>query len=590
MRRITSKRLAVSLLGLAALAGGWFLLAPAALGGSTSYVVTDGSSMKPRLKAGDLVLVRRQGQYRVGEIVAYRSRQLHTIVLHRIVAREGRRYVFKGDHNNWLDSERPARDQLVGAIFLRLPGFGAKLKRAGTPVVVALLAGAGALLLAGGAGAAGLRWRRRRGGADAKGTRSSLGRAGQAAQSVLAGACCALLAFLALGAVAFSRPTQSKVRAMVPYRQQGAFSYAGHAPRGDVYPDGQVRTGEAAFIQLVDRLRIRFDYELHARAPHKTAGTAVLEAVVAGSNGWQRTLELQRPRAFAGDHVRLAATLALRPLESLLARVGTATGGDPNLSFTLTLLPQVRTEGTLAGRTFETGFTPRLSFALDQFQLRPLPAGADGQAAPPAPSGQASPFRPNSSGAVFVARHTTRTLSVHGLRASIATLRRAAVIGALSALCALLVACFLVLRGRHADEPARIEARYRRLLVPVASLDREPDIKPIKVASIEALAQLAERYQRLILHEQSECGHAYLVADDGLLYVYSVAPEAKNPAAPPLSSEPVPEGARGQAQLLRVVDPWQDGGWNESSQLGAIDRWEDDAWGEPGPLRRTVLG
>ena len=71
MRRVTPKQLSITLLGLAALATAWSFLAPGALGGSTSYVVTHGSSMAPRLKAGDLVLVRRQSTYRVGEIVAY---------------------------------------------------------------------------------------------------------------------------------------------------------------------------------------------------------------------------------------------------------------------------------------------------------------------------------------------------------------------------------------------------------------------------------------------------------------------------------------------------------------------------------------
>ena len=64
----------------------WFLFAPSALGGSTSYVVTDGVSMEPRFHAGDLALVRSGGDYRVGQIVAYHNRQLGTVVLHRIVA------------------------------------------------------------------------------------------------------------------------------------------------------------------------------------------------------------------------------------------------------------------------------------------------------------------------------------------------------------------------------------------------------------------------------------------------------------------------------------------------------------------------
>ena len=92
----------------------WLLLAPTAVGGSTRWVVTDGVSMEPRFHSGDLALVREQSDYRVGQIVAYRNRQLDTIVLHRIVARDGSRYVFKGDNNNFVDFEHPRRSQLLG--------------------------------------------------------------------------------------------------------------------------------------------------------------------------------------------------------------------------------------------------------------------------------------------------------------------------------------------------------------------------------------------------------------------------------------------------------------------------------------------
>ena len=55
------------------------------IGGSTRYVVTNGDSMEPLFHSGDLALVRPAGQYKVGDIVAYWSTLLHTVVLHRIV-------------------------------------------------------------------------------------------------------------------------------------------------------------------------------------------------------------------------------------------------------------------------------------------------------------------------------------------------------------------------------------------------------------------------------------------------------------------------------------------------------------------------
>src|SRR5437868_15122800 len=116
--RLKPRNLIVTLAALSLVGAGWFFLAPAVLGGSTTYVVTHGNSMEPEYHDGDLVVVRPADGYHVGDVAAYRSGSLHTIVLHRIVGRDGDRYVFKGDHNHWLDSERPTSAPLVGSVSL----------------------------------------------------------------------------------------------------------------------------------------------------------------------------------------------------------------------------------------------------------------------------------------------------------------------------------------------------------------------------------------------------------------------------------------------------------------------------------------
>src|SRR6185312_7416744 len=98
------RRIAALVVVLGALAAGWFFLAPTGIGGDTTYVVTDGISMHPRIHTGDLALVRPASSYHVGDIVAYRNPQLHVVVLHRIhsISPSGR-YRFKGDNNSWID-------------------------------------------------------------------------------------------------------------------------------------------------------------------------------------------------------------------------------------------------------------------------------------------------------------------------------------------------------------------------------------------------------------------------------------------------------------------------------------------------------
>lgn len=116
-------------------------LLPQQLGGAMSYAITDGTSMLPHIRAGDLVIVRREPSYHVGEVAAFHDRQLHVIVLHRIVAIRGGRYVFKGDNNDFVTSYEPTKSQIVGAEWLRIPRAGRLVEELRAPWVAAALLG-----------------------------------------------------------------------------------------------------------------------------------------------------------------------------------------------------------------------------------------------------------------------------------------------------------------------------------------------------------------------------------------------------------------------------------------------------------------
>jgi signal peptidase I len=119
----------------------WWILAPPALGGSATFVTVDGTSMLPKLHRDELVLLRPSSSYHVGQVVGYRSRLLHRIVLHRIVAFDGGRYTFKGDNNSFLDPERPVSTQLVGRMEFRIPGIGRLIPLLHVPWLLGALAG-----------------------------------------------------------------------------------------------------------------------------------------------------------------------------------------------------------------------------------------------------------------------------------------------------------------------------------------------------------------------------------------------------------------------------------------------------------------
>ena len=100
----------------------WFaLLRPAELGGPVQYVIIEGTSMEPTLSSGDLVLVRRQDDYAVGDVISFRTPI--GPVIHRIIdgnARDG--FVLMGDNNGAADSWRPTPANIVGRAWVTLPG------------------------------------------------------------------------------------------------------------------------------------------------------------------------------------------------------------------------------------------------------------------------------------------------------------------------------------------------------------------------------------------------------------------------------------------------------------------------------------
>lgn len=119
----------------------WSGLLPQQIGGSMSYAITDGTSMLPHYHAGDLVILRKEPAYHVGQVAAFHNARLHVIVLHRIVAIHANHYEFKGDNNSWVTLYEPTRSQIVGAEWLHLPGAGRVILDLRVPAVAAVLLG-----------------------------------------------------------------------------------------------------------------------------------------------------------------------------------------------------------------------------------------------------------------------------------------------------------------------------------------------------------------------------------------------------------------------------------------------------------------
>lgn len=509
----------------------WLYLAPQRVGGPVAYVIISGNSMEPRLKAGDLVLVREEPSYEVGEVVAYDSEDLGQIVLHRIVDRAGAAYVFKGDNNGFMDPERPVLSQLIGMEWVHVPYAGRILEPLRVPRNAALLAGA--LVLVGLAGSGAGRRRKRRGShrrgrsrparrrrrrreiVTMHGQSESWRQTGQGTSIPrwsghraisAAGILAALLVLLILvGLVSMTRDAERMVGERIEYSHSGGFSYSADAPEGPLYTD-LVETGDPVFLKAIEEVEVRFDYELNAPASD-VRGSYQLAAVLSDELGWNRIIPLQERTVFEGPTFSAHATLDLARVRSLIARVQSITGIQED-TYSLDVEPQVRVEGAVAGQETEDAFSPRMSFELQLLALRYIDD-----------SGGTNALEPNESEDVTVPRIEPNRFALGPLDLPIATMRSMALVGIPVVLVPLLILCFLVLRAMKQGEAARIHLRHGDLIVPIRTAPVEAG-PVLEVEDFESLIKIAEQTERFILHLRGAGLDEYFVEDGGSWYRY----------------------------------------------------------------------
>jgi signal peptidase I len=522
MRRHPLKKLLATTLGIIVLGSLWFYLAPAPLGGSTTYVVTRGVSMEPQFHTGDLAVVRSRSTYHVGEVVAYHNKELHTIVLHRIIGRDGNRYIFKGDNNDFIDFEHPAASQLIGGLWFHVAGAGATLQSIRSPALVGILMGGGLLLLMGGAFVRRRRLRRRQRRAGQSPEQVHIHAPALAADSVtmiLALGLVALLPFVMLAVLSFTRPSTKLHTVPLPYKQSGKFSYSADATPGPAYPANRASTGDPLFTRVLNEVNLRFGYRFASAAKHSLSGKASLSATLTSTSGWNTTFPLGSTTYFHGDHGGVSATLNLASLHTLIQSVEKTTRVTG--SYTLTIVPHVSAMGSIEHVPLSATFSPLLEFSVSELEIKPT-IGGSAASATGRPS-TASVFTPSASSSVPSKGYQPLFLSFKVARVSVATARAIALIGIAVVIAGLLaMLAFLRLRVRPGDETTSIHARYGHMIIPVAHVAQPAGSSAIDVADMEALVRIAEHYDRSILHEATTGAEAFWVTDESGQFRYTV--------------------------------------------------------------------
>ena len=94
--------------------------------GYEPYTIVSGS-MEPAVPTGSLVYIRRieAEAVEIGDVIAYYGdRDENAVIVHRVVERDERSFITKGDANETEDLRPVGYDQLMGIVSISVPHLG----------------------------------------------------------------------------------------------------------------------------------------------------------------------------------------------------------------------------------------------------------------------------------------------------------------------------------------------------------------------------------------------------------------------------------------------------------------------------------
>ena len=502
---MTPLRLVASVAAGVVSALGVVTLTPSSLGGTTTWVSTQGISMEPGMHEGDLVLARPRPSYEVGDVVAYPSDTLRrTVVLHRIVDENADGNVTQGDNNSWLDPDTPTAAEILGARWLHVPNGGKVIKVFADPLVIATLFVAVALL--GWLVSAPARRRRRGPPSRSRGARSSgdVTRPGSLAAVRPEHAAVLGAAAVAMGLFAVTQPTSVGTTRSVEVDHRLDLGYSAQTDADELYLDGEVRTGDPVFLAVAPRLTLTGTWTPDADVADPT-GTLTPVAVLSAGNGWTREVPLGAPVALpdAAASTDPAAVVETEvDLRALLQRFRSAEEAAGTLfgGYTVELAHEAQVQGTVEGREVEQTLRPALTLSLSD-TVATL---------------QGEPSSASATQSVGVPDSVTNTVAL--LRWDVPVLWLRVLAGLLLLAATAVARLSLVTRGSRSREASAFGPR-----LVTASAHTLGGAAVVDVLEPAALRKIAEKYDEVVLAVTDGAGPAYLVHTGGTTYRYRPA-------------------------------------------------------------------
>lgn len=484
----------------------WAFFAPNRLGGAVEYVVVDGDSMLPSLSSGDLVLLRKAAFYTTGDVIAYRYPEIGTVI-HRIIRQEGGRFVLKGDHNYWEDGYRPSSDEILGKLWIHLPGLGKIFAYFKNPAPFALLVGMGSFLI-------GMNLLTSPSPHPKRKIKTFIFSAKRTAGTWLAekqnGYFITIYSLfflsLSLAFFAYSRPTWLTVPNVIQYQQMGVFQYNASVPEG-IYDNNRLESGAAIFPKVTCQVSLSFAYYLITSQPFSGSGSYQLEAVVSSPNGWQRKIALTPSTNFEGSHFQQFAMVDVCQIMRMIETAEEQTGVQNFQNF-LTIYPGVQIEGQMGSHPIKNSFKQPLRFAIERQQIYLIEEP------------NRNPLQPVINESITVPMTVQNTLNIFSLHLPVSTARWLSGLGLILALLGFALPAYLIHHAEQTDEKLLARFTGAGRLVEVNNFPRVEGDQMVWMNSLEDLLRLANQTQATIFFHLNSPLASYFLRDGSLVYIY----------------------------------------------------------------------
>ncbi len=484
----------------------WALFAPLQFGGNVAYVIVAGDSMSPKYMLGDLVVIRNQENYKIGDSVTYQHPEID-YVFHRIVEvdPEGR-FILQGDHNAWEDSYHPSEEEIVGKLWWHIPKLGNTLESLRSPWGFAILTLVFGFLLF----TIVVPPDKKRGRRKERGKGNFMSGSYQKTGENLF-----ILAVLALGALflglaAFRHPVLNEIHAPLAYEQQAVFHYTANVPSG-IYDSDRIQPGEPIFRLLNGSFSIGLNYLFISVHPAELEGTYRLLARVSDGSGWKRTLELTPETAFSGNVFTVSETLELDEIQGFIDSLEKETGVARS-QYTLSVLSEIQIEGRVSELALQDSFSPEINFDITNLEVVLRDVSDLSQDA----------LSSIKTSALTRTLYEQNHLNILGLKIPVLLARWIAAGVGIPAVLFLIFSLVQLYTSTQRSELERVRVWYGSMLIEARDMQILDSPRQVEIASIDDLAKFAEQDQRSILHLPDGNSHHFFVQTPEQLYHYQL--------------------------------------------------------------------